>query len=114
MATSTKALGERLGQPNGMVHSSGSAAQPVRPSKSLGQLLLSTRIISPVKGGRPHFGINLENFEMKTVLDTGTGWAPAPVMTSIMVPSANRRPMVASLIPYHDHDPVGDPVHGRD
>lgn len=101
VATSTKALGERLGQPaNGMVHSSGSAAQPVRPSKSLGQLFAEhPDYLSGVKGGRPHFGINLENFEMKTVLDTGTGWAPAPVMTSIMVPFANRRPMVASLIP---------------
>jgi HK97 family phage major capsid protein len=75
--------------------------------KSIGQHFVeSTEYKANIGQARPKYGVELGDVsvtaEMKTVLTTAAGFAPFSPRTNIIIPSAQRRPMVGDLIPQDD------------
>lgn len=75
--------------------------------KTAGDLFTESDVYRATKGlSRRQFGVSMNDFDLtkylrerKTVLSTGAGFAPAPVRSDTVVLSAQRRPVVADLIP---------------
>lgn len=74
--------------------------KPAPVFKSLGELFTETM---EFKGYRPGAGrsviAEIPNVELKTLMQTSAGFAPANDRTDIVIPYALRRPVVADLIP---------------
>jgi HK97 family phage major capsid protein len=78
----------------------GNEEQP-RSNKSVGELFVSSSAYKAHKGNftNPQFSVELEHANLKTTMTTAAGFAPANDRTDIVVPYANRRPVLASYIP---------------
>ena len=104
---------DRLDKPIGrMVHANrpdGTDLGGGRRLKTLGELFVESDAYKlGVKAAIPRFGVDIpehtlkalvEALSFKTVMTTTTGFAPEAARTDVVVPSAQRRPVVASLIP---------------
>lgn len=100
-AENVKSLGQRMTEPaGGMSHPNGGPAQATQERKSLGQLFTeAAEYKTGLKDSKPRFAVNLSEVELKTLLETTVGWAPFSPQTGRLVPFANRRLMVADVIP---------------
>lgn len=67
--------------------------RPTERVKSLGEL------VTEQGKGRRSYTADLPDYELKTVMSTGAGFAPDDPRTSYVLMSAQRRPVVADLIP---------------
>jgi len=69
--------------------------------KSLGQQFVDSPLFknAPSGSARKNLEIELKQFDFKTTMTTSAGWAPVNARTNIVIPSAQRRPVVADLIP---------------
>lgn len=68
-----------------------------KPQKTLGQLFVESKIF---KGGQPMKGVEAEvDANVKTLMQTSTGWTPESVRSGRVVLSAQRPPQVVDLIP---------------
>jgi HK97 family phage major capsid protein len=79
----------------------GKSSEPKRQVKSLGQLFVES---DEYKNRRGIKGLEVKlndfNFlEVKTLMETGAGFAPQSIRTGKVVEYAHRRPMVADIIP---------------
>lgn len=104
---------DRLERPAGrMVHanrSDGTDLAGGRKLKSLGELFVESDAYKlGIKAAIPRFGVDIpehtlkalvEALSFKTVMTTSAGFAPEAVRSDVVVLSAQRRPVVASLIP---------------
>jgi HK97 family phage major capsid protein len=74
--------------------------------KSLGELVTDHPAFKAGhKASNPRFSLNIENADMKTLMTTTAGWAPPNNRTANVVLSAQRRPVVADLIPQDNAAP---------
>ena len=69
--------------------------------KSLGELFVQSPMFKNAGSGamRKRLEVDLPGYEYKTTMTTSAGWAPVNARTNIVIPSAQRRPVVADLIP---------------
>ena len=69
--------------------------------KSLGEMFTDSSQFKSAGTGamRKSLEVDLPNYEYKTTMTTSAGWAPVNARTNIVIPSAQRRPVVADLIP---------------
>jgi HK97 family phage major capsid protein len=73
---------------------------PLVAVKSLGTLFTEHEVyLANAKSGRPVFGIDLPDVDVKTVMSLTAGYAQESARSPRVVLSAQRRPMVADLIP---------------
>lgn len=75
--------------------------QPQREVKSLGQLFVEAEAYKGRRGVKG-LEVSLNEFdflEVKTLMETGAGFAPQSIRTGRVVEYAHRRPMVADIIP---------------
>lgn len=83
-------------------HSDG--ARPTGDQKSLGELFTGSAQFKHRQDPR-NYTVDLPEFDftsyrqLKTTMTTAAGWAPANPRTNIVIPLAQRRPVVADLIP---------------
>lgn len=90
-----------INQGKGGASSFGSAQDGGREVKSLGQLFVESEQYKNRRGVKG-LEVNLPNFDylqMKTLMETGAGFAPQSIRTGKVVEYAHRRPMVADIIP---------------
>lgn len=74
-----------------------------RLGKSLGQLFVESAEYKANKGDvRPKFSVDIPGISLKTTMTTTAGWAPENQRSGVVVLSAQRRPVVADLIPQDD------------
>jgi HK97 family phage major capsid protein len=66
--------------------------------KSLGELFVAHAGFKNASSRR-NATVVLDDYEFKTTMTTSAGFAPSVVRTNIVVPKAQRRPMVADLVP---------------
>lgn len=70
------------------------------PRKSLSDLVLSHASMKGFKSGPGvHRGLDIEGVDLKTLMETAAGFSAPNDRTNIVVYSAQRRPMIADLIP---------------
>lgn len=72
--------------------------------KSLGEQVYDSIEFKQSKTNRGRFGVDLPGFDMKTLLSTGAGFAPANNRGPKLVDYALRRPVVADLVPQDTTD----------
>jgi HK97 family phage major capsid protein len=69
-------------------------------SKSLGELFAESAAFKAFRpGGGNKVSVELGEIDVKTLMTTSAGFAPANDRSDIVIPSAQRRPVVADLIP---------------
>lgn len=73
-------------------------SEPERKAPSLGELFVQSKGYQGRVRGREIL-IDLPDVDMKTLMETGAGFAPETRRTGIIAEYATRRPMVADLIP---------------
>jgi len=94
-----KKIGEFLHAPaSAMVHPSGGAGKADVPVKSLGELFVESPEIKAYKGGGQSEVAQLD-IELKTLFQTGAGWAPETTRTGRVVEYATRPVQVLDIIP---------------
>jgi HK97 family phage major capsid protein len=84
----------KLGQPQGQ-----SQAQ----ANSLGRMFVESAEFKNYQRGK-EINVSFKGLEMKTLMETGAGYAPESTRTGKEVDYAVRRPVVADLIPQTAHD----------
>jgi len=82
-------------------HSMNGSRPTGQEEKSLGQQFVDSPLFknAPSGSARKNLEIELKQFDFKTTMTTSAGWAPVNARTNIVIPSAQRRPVVADLIP---------------
>jgi HK97 family phage major capsid protein len=104
IARKTAQMGQELTQPaRGFPYPGGQPTQmlavPERP-KSLGELLTeSAEYKAGVGGPRPSFAVDLPGISLKTTMTESAGWPIYSMIPQRLVLSAQRRPVVADLVP---------------
>ncbi|RPJ38660.1 MAG: phage major capsid protein [Planctomycetaceae bacterium] len=101
-----KAMRAAMGPASQLPLGGGAQASPKHGSaqrevKTLGQLFVESEAYLHRKGNK-HIEVQLDDFnylDMKTLMETGTGWAPETTRSGRIVEYAHRRLMVADLIP---------------
>lgn len=73
-------------------------ARPEPQAKSLGEMFVEAKAYTERMRGREVL-VELPNLDVKTLMETGAGFAPEVQRTGKIIPYAARRPMVADLIP---------------
>jgi HK97 family phage major capsid protein len=82
---------------------SGKSATHPQPAKSLGQMFAESEAYKARQPGG-EIMVALKGLDVKTLMETGAGWAPENVRTGKTVPYAVRRPTIADLMPNTQHD----------
>lgn len=80
---------------------SGKASEPMSQMKTLGELFVESEAYKNRQRKRD-INVQLPDFDylaMKTLMETGAGFAPQSIRTGRIVEYAHRRPVVADLIP---------------
>lgn len=83
------------------MNNSGTAPEPRKQMKSLGELFVESDAYKNRQRKRD-INVQLPDFDylaMKTLMETGAGFAPQSIRTGRIVEYAHRRPVVADLIP---------------
>ena len=81
----------------------GTGFRPGGGTKSLGELFTEcAEFKANREAGDPHYRATLKSADLKAVMTTAAGYAPPNNRGPIVVPFANRRPVIADLIP-QDH-----------
>lgn len=83
------------------MNTSGKAVDPKTEFKSLGQMFVESEAYKKAERKKA-VEFNAPDFDFlaqKTLMETGAGWAPQSIRTGRMVEYANRRPLLADLIP---------------
>ena len=75
------------------------AAAAATERKGLGELFTESYDAYRRPGTRPEFGVDLKGIDLKALMTTATGWAPANNRTPRLVDSAQRRAVIADYIP---------------
>ena len=70
----------------------------MQPDKRLSDLVMESKAFMGRDGGKK-FIVDLPDVDFKTLLATGTGYSAPNPRTGIVIPSAQRTPVVADLIP---------------
>lgn len=85
---------------NGLPAPQGKGAQPpAQPVRGMGELFAEAYAKRRGEGGSQKQEIDLPAFDVKTLMTTTAGFAPESVRTGRIVYSAQRRPLVADLLP---------------
>jgi HK97 family phage major capsid protein len=102
-AAEVKAFGQRMNQAPGMTHPGiqvGQTPSGLTVVKSLGERFTESQEYQVgVKGTKPRISFEIPDLAVKTLMTTSAGYAPESPMSNTLVLSAQRRPVVASLIP---------------
>lgn len=78
-------------------HGNGRPSQE-QEQKSMGELFVSDPNYKGATNKRA-IGVELKDYEFKTTMSTGAGWSVNNPRTNIVIPKAQRRPVVADLVP---------------
>lgn len=73
--------------------------RPTVQAKSLGEMVTDSNEYKFRNTQNRHFGFEREDVDLKTLISTAAGYAPVNARTPLVVDFANRRPMIADLIP---------------
>lgn len=98
-------LGADMSRPaGGMIHPGGQATATlqggIEPPKSIGEQFTEAQSYKDGRSdSRPAFRVDLDGISLKTTMTTTAGWLPYSTIPQRLVLSAQRRPVVADLVP---------------
>jgi len=88
------------------MNTNGKMNETKKDTKTLGQLFVESEAYRNRQSAK-HIDVRIPDFnflDLKTLMETGAGFAPQAVRTGRVVEYAHRRPVVADLIPQTDTD----------